>query len=140
MIKKMKPIIQWIDENTVKFSSMSDQIWSNPEIHWEEVFASKLLADYLEAGRDRDQSITVNPRCFALEVGGIPVESFKFPENGIVIIGNEELGVSPQLLKLADSSGGRTGIRMFGKKGSINAGVAFGILMHAWAHFLFTRS
>lgn len=67
---------------------------------------------------------------FVLETGGTPLNEFKFPKEGIVIIGSEELGVSPEALKRA--SYGRVTIPMTGLKASLNVGVAFGILMQAW--------
>ncbi len=67
---------------------------------------------------------------FVLETGGMPINEFKFPEKGIVIIGSEELGVSPEALRRAD--GGCVSIPMTGLKASLNVGVAFGILMQAW--------
>lgn len=67
---------------------------------------------------------------FVLETGGIPINEFKFPKEGIVIIGSEELGVSPEALKRAEY--GRVTIPMTGLKASLNVGVAFGILMQAW--------
>jgi len=67
---------------------------------------------------------------FALETGGTPLEDFDFPEKGIVIIGSEELGVSPEALKRATA--GIVTIPMTGLKASLNVGVAFGILMQAW--------
>jgi TrmH family RNA methyltransferase len=69
---------------------------------------------------------------FALELGGTAVTQFPFPREGTVIIGSEELGVSPRLLGIADRSLGRVSIPLFGSKGSLNVSVAFGILMHAW--------
>ena len=38
-----KAILLWMDENMTRFTKMADQIWGNPEIYWEEVFASGLL-------------------------------------------------------------------------------------------------
>ena len=69
---------------------------------------------------------------FALELGGDDVQAFPFPDHGAVIIGSEELGVSPRLLEAADQSLGRVSIPLFGSKGSLNVSVAFGILMHRW--------
>jgi len=46
--KEKKELLQWLEENTPKFTDMSDQIWANPEISWEEFFASRLQADFLE--------------------------------------------------------------------------------------------
>lgn len=67
---------------------------------------------------------------FVLETGGTPLQEFEFPEEGIVIVGSEELGASPEALRRA--SYGRVTIPMTGLKASLNVGVAFGILMQAW--------
>lgn len=67
---------------------------------------------------------------FVLETGGTPIDKFEFPKEGIVIIGSEELGVSPEALKRATY--GRVTITMTGLKASLNVGVAFGILMQKW--------
>jgi len=69
---------------------------------------------------------------FALETGGMPLENFSFPQQGILIAGSEELGVSPGALAAADASLGRVSITSYGAKGSLNVSVAFGIVMHAW--------
>ncbi len=71
---------------------------------------------------------------FVLETGGTPIHEFSFPKKGIVIIGSEELGVSPQAL--ARSNAGCVTIPMKGIKASLNVGVAFGILMQAWVSSL----
>ncbi|MBR1912155.1 MAG: TrmH family RNA methyltransferase [Treponema sp.] len=71
---------------------------------------------------------------FVLETGGTPLNEFVFPKEGIVIIGSEELGVSPEALKRATY--GRVTIPMTGLKASLNVGVAFGILMQAWINAL----
>ncbi len=71
---------------------------------------------------------------FVLETGGIPLNEFKFPREGIVIVGSEELGASPQALNRATC--GIVTIPMTGLKASLNVGVAFGILMQAWTEFL----
>jgi TrmH family RNA methyltransferase len=65
-----------------------------------------------------------------LETGGTAINEFVFPKQGIVIIGSEELGVSPEALERATY--GRVTIPMKGIKASLNVGVAFGILMQAW--------
>ena len=67
---------------------------------------------------------------FALETGGTALPEFCFPQQGIVIIGSEELGISPQAL--AKASYGTVTIPMTGLKASLNVGVAFGILLQAW--------
>ncbi|MCR5763246.1 MAG: TrmH family RNA methyltransferase [Treponema sp.] len=71
---------------------------------------------------------------FVLETGGTPLSEFAFPKEGIVIIGSEELGVSPEALQRATY--GRVTIPMTGLKASLNVGVAFGILMQAWINAL----
>ena len=73
---------------------------------------------------------------FALETGGTNINEFKFPKQGICIIGSEELGVSPEALKRADY--GRVTIPMKGLKASLNVGVAFGILMQKWVESLYS--
>jgi len=72
------------------------------------------------------------PAVFALETGGVPLEGFAFPVSGTVLIGSEELGLSPGALALAESSAGRVSIAMAGARASLNVAVAFGILMQAW--------
>ena len=67
---------------------------------------------------------------FALETGGTDIREFDFPKKGIVVIGSEELGVSPEALALAKA--GTVTIPMTGVKASLNVGVAFGILMERW--------
>jgi RNA methyltransferase, TrmH family len=73
---------------------------------------------------------------FALEVGGTSIETFAFPQSGIVLVGSEELGLSPDALRIADSQCGRVSIPMGGAKRSLNVSVAFGILMYSWHHAL----
>ncbi|MCX7656052.1 MAG: TrmH family RNA methyltransferase [Treponemataceae bacterium] len=77
---------------------------------------------------------------FALETGGTTLSRFTFPQGGIMIIGSEELGVSPELLALADCSLGRVSIPTFGAKGSLNVAVATGIALQCWASSLFSNA
>ncbi len=65
----------------------------------------------------------------ALELRGEPIEDFRFPEKGIILVGSEELGVSPDALALCKRT---VTIPMLGTKGSLNVGVAFGVLLNAW--------
>jgi TrmH family RNA methyltransferase len=67
---------------------------------------------------------------FALELGGEDIDSFSFPDKGIVVLGSEELGISCEAREL--STYGMVSIPMAGAKGSLNVAVAFGILMFAW--------
>jgi len=73
---------------------------------------------------------------FALETGGTPIERFRFPADGIALVGSEELGLSPSALECADSSAGRVSIPAPGPKGSLNVAVAVGILLSWWQHAL----
>jgi RNA methyltransferase, TrmH family len=69
---------------------------------------------------------------FALETGGRVLGEVRLPEPGLVVLGSEELGVSPAALSLAEQSAGRVSIPMAGAKASLNVSVAFGILAFAW--------
>ncbi|MGD1834078.1 MAG: TrmH family RNA methyltransferase [Sphaerochaetaceae bacterium] len=71
---------------------------------------------------------------FALELGGKSVDTFEFPEDGVMIVGSEELGVSPALLEYAKHSAGIVSIPLFGSKGSLNVSTAFSIAMYWWMH------
>jgi TrmH family RNA methyltransferase len=73
----------------------------------------------------------------ALETGGTPLDRFPFPPGGgIVLIGSEELGLTPEALELADEGLGRVSIPMLGSKRSLNVSVAFGILIWVWSSIL----
>jgi len=69
---------------------------------------------------------------FALELGGTDISAFPFPSAGTVLVGSEELGLSPEALRLAEASLGRVSVPLAGAKRSLNVSVAFGILMHHW--------
>jgi TrmH family RNA methyltransferase len=69
---------------------------------------------------------------FALELGGQTLDRFSFPRSGIVLVGSEELGLSPEALRAADAQLGRVSIPLQGAKRSLNVSVAFGILVNAW--------
>lgn len=73
---------------------------------------------------------------FALELRGEPIDGFEFPECGVVILGSEELGVSPEALERCSR---RVSIPMLGAKGSLNVGVAFGVLLDTWRRNLQCR-
>ncbi len=66
----------------------------------------------------------------ALELGGTDLDDFAFPERGVLVVGSEELGVSPELLARCAR---RVTVAMRGSKGSINLGVAFGIVARSWS-------
>jgi len=77
-------------------------------------------------------SLDGEPGIFALELGGVSIQEFGFPSRGIVLVGSEELGLSPEALALADAALGRVSIPLSGAKKSLNVSVAFGILMSRW--------
>ncbi len=81
---------------------------------------------------ERDQSAATGTPIFALETGGTPLAEFQFPQQSIMVIGSEELGVSPELLTLARESAGVVTIPMAGLKGSLNVSAAFAIVMERW--------
>jgi len=83
-------------------------------------------------GNAPTDNLTETPPIFALETGGTPLTEFPFPRRGIMIIGSEELGVSPRALTAADASLGRVSIPCYGSKASLNVSVAFGIAIQAW--------
>ncbi len=63
-----------------------------------------------------------------------------FPARGTVLVGSEELGLSPEALRLADAGRGRVNIPLGGAKRSLNVSVAFGILIHAWRSAIIPRT
>lgn len=69
---------------------------------------------------------------FALELGGTTLQDFRFPPRGIMLVGSEELGLSPTALARAGGSAGRVSIPMAGAKQSLNVAVAVGIVLQAW--------
>lgn len=68
----------------------------------------------------------------ALETGGDALGNVPFPSRAVLVLGSEELGVSPSLLEVARSSGGVVSIPGGGLKGSINVAVAAGIVLFHW--------
>ncbi|HUZ17611.1 MAG TPA: TrmH family RNA methyltransferase [Spirochaetia bacterium] len=82
------------------------------------------------------KSLEAQQSVFALETGGTPIEEFRFPNSGTLIVGSEELGVSPELLDLADASAGRVSIPLFGAKASLNVGQAVSIVLYHWSRRL----
>jgi TrmH family RNA methyltransferase len=78
------------------------------------------------------QTHTTSNKIVALETGSCPLHEFHFPAGGILVIGSEELGVSPALMEQASRSGGAVSIETGGRKGSLNVSVATGIVLHAW--------
>ena len=62
-------------------------------------------------------------------MGGTDRNTFGFPKSGVVVLGSEEFGISPEVLACC---GTRLTIAMGGSKGSLNVSVAAGILLQRW--------
>ena len=77
------------------------------------------------------------PPVIALELGGVPAGRFVFPDSGVLLVGSEELGLSPALLERADE---RVTVPMPGRKQSLNVGVAVGIALAFWSAAVSARS
>jgi len=90
--------------------------------------------DLLPWRRAALESVDGEQPFFALELGGEDLDTFEFPERGTVVLGSEELGVSPEARELCTY--GIVSIPMSGAKGSLNVAVAFGILLYAWSRAL----
>lgn len=61
--------------------------------------------------------------------GATPLEDFEWPENAVVILGNERFGVDSQTLAACDHV---VRISTQGQKNSLNVGVAFGVAASGW--------
>lgn len=58
--------------------------------------------------------------------GAVPVESFQWPENPLMIFGEEGYGLTPDVVQLCDAV---VAITQYGSVRSLNAGTASGIIM-----------
>jgi TrmH family RNA methyltransferase len=103
-------------------------------VAWEvaELSALEARSEVSAPEKDAASATFASEGIFALELGGSPIDEFAFPARGIVLVGSEELGLSPEALRLADRSLGRVSIPQAGAKRSLNVAVAFGILMQRW--------
>ena len=115
-----------------------EQLWFSPEgtspDHRRAMRSSMGAAEWLKWDICELEELpeSVTGTVFALEVGAEDISTFKFPSSGTVIIGSEELGVSPRALRRAENDGGVVSIPLPGPKTSLNVGVAFGILLRQW--------
>ena len=67
--------------------------------------------------------------CFEETAGSIPLAGFAWPENPLMVFGQEGPGIPPEVLALADA---QVHIPLHGSMRSLNVGVASGIAMSAW--------
>ncbi len=59
--------------------------------------------------------------------GSVELQSFEWPENPLMIFGEEQIGIVPEILELCDY---KVYIPMFGSVRSLNVGTASGIIMN----------
>ena len=105
---------------SVYFSKKTPGI-DNPKVIKTSMGASSLVPCFYK------QDLKDLPRPFiALDTGdkAEPIGSFLFPESFTLIVGNEEYGISDEVLSQVDTV---VEIPLFGQKNSINAACAFGI-------------
>ncbi|MDE0571999.1 rRNA methyltransferase [Demequina sp. B12] len=61
--------------------------------------------------------------------GSVPIETFEFPRNCVLVLGQESVGLTDAVREAADAT---LAIAQYGSTRSINAGAAAAIAMHAW--------
>lgn len=66
----------------------------------------------------------------ALETGAdtVNIDAVQWPEKGLLLVGNEELGIAPELLEQCTL---KVNIPMMGRKASLNVAGAFAIMAHS---------
>ncbi len=62
--------------------------------------------------------------------GAVPLESFQWPADAVLIVGNERFGLDSQTLSACDHV---VRISTTGQKNSLNVGIAFGIAAASWS-------
>lgn len=89
-----------------------------PHKRWDSPF------DCIAAHRERGYEI------IALETGDgtVPLSSVKWPSKGLILLGNEELGIAPELLQACRV---KVEIPMAGRKASLNVANAFAVMAYA---------
>ena len=86
------------------------------------------MGSWKDISLHHENSLTLLPRPWiALETidSAIPWKEFSYPDSGTLLLGNEERGISEDLLKRCDAT---VTIPLFGKKNSLNVANAFAIL------------
>ncbi len=85
--------------------------------------------DLWQGGFAEFEERLVDRSVVALETGGVDIYRATLPRHAILVVGSEELGVSPDLLERADL---RVSVPLRGSKASLNVGVALGIALSVW--------
>ena len=84
-----------------------------------------------------DVLVSLKPKykfvCLDNVEGSIPMEDFEWPENSLMIFGEEGIGLSEQMLKLADYT---VSITQYGSVRSMNVGTTSGIAMYDYINKL----
>ncbi len=101
-----------------------------------DIVPHRIITQEESTSRSLLKHLSANTPLFAMETGGTPLDQFVFPPQGVLIVGSEELGVSPDLLEEAKKSYGVVTIPMVGVKGSLNVSAAFAIVLSRWFEFL----
>ncbi len=111
-----------IDHPAVKKSAMGADRWVVSE-------KTDDLATMLEGKKQEGASV------IGVETveGTVSYTDFKWPDKGVVVMGNEEYGISKHVLAVCDSC---VHIPMFGRKNSVNVANAASVIMfHVAVHF-----
>ena len=92
---------------------------------YQHVLNHETVADLVIWGREHGMPIVAVDNL----PGAVPVESFDFPENCILLFGQEGPGLSDEALAAADAT---VEITQYGSTRSLNASAAAAIVMHSW--------
>ncbi len=105
------------DHAMLKSAARGTEKWISSK-RWESPF------DCIEAHRQKGYAI------IALETGegSTPITRVEWPEKALIVLGNEELGIAPELLKACTL---KVEIPMAGRKASMNVAGAFAVLAYA---------
>jgi len=108
-----------VNEKKIKRASMSADLW----IEIMRINSQNEIFDFFKKKKEENFIIT------ALEKTekSTDLENMKPASKRILIVGNEEFGINPEFLSIADEI---KHIRLSGIKNSLNAAVAFGIICH----------
>lgn len=99
---------------------------------YQHVYHHASIEEFLDnVTRQAEESGKPRPRIIALDIvpGAMPIETYDFPENCIMIFGAEGPGLTSKALDLADDV---VYISQTGSVRSLNAGAAAAVAMHTW--------
>jgi tRNA G18 (ribose-2'-O)-methylase SpoU len=107
------------DNKAVNSSAMGAETWVKQK-------KAEDLLSYL-----RQQADTVHITGMEIDAGATPLQKYAFPPAGILVVGNEEQGIDPEIRELCH---GLVYIPIFGRKHSLNVATAFAITAHHIRH------